>query len=137
MSEPTTQGRATPSIAFDRAMNGVNTRCSHLTALLDLGDLDRGEHVARSTVNVWLAGSAAYRRLVRHGEATLAEVKTIRERLDVMYLRLLEVMKRAYALLEGHMSRNTLDDLRIQLVTAAAQLDSDAATPGKAPSTND
>jgi hypothetical protein len=132
MSEPTTAGRATPSIAFDRAMEGVNTRCIHLTALLDLGDLDRGEHVARSAVNVWLAGSAAYRRLVRHDEATIAEV---RERLDVMYLRLLEVMKRAYAVLEGHLSRNTLDDLRMQLVTAAAQLDSEAAIPGKAPST--
>lgn len=137
MSEPTTPGRATPSIAFDRAMEGVNTRCSHLTALLDQGDLDRGEHVARSAVNVWLAGSAAYRRLVRHDEAlaTITEVKATRERLDVTYLRLLEVMKHAYALLEGHMSRNTLDDLRIQLVTAAAQLDSDA--PGKATFTND
>jgi len=130
MSEPTTPGRATPSIAFDRAMEGVVTRCSHLTALLDLGDLDRGEDAARSAVNVWLAGSAAYRRLVRH-EATIAELTATRERLDVTYLRLLGVMKRAYAVLEGHMSRNTLDDLRIQLVTAAAQLDSDAATPGK------
>jgi hypothetical protein len=116
---------------LDRAMEGGNTRCIHLAALLDLGDLDRGEHVARSAVNGWLAGSAAYRRLVRHDEATITEV---RERLGVMYLRLLEVMKRAYAVLEGHLSRNTLDDLRMQLVTAAAQLDSDAAIPGKAPS---
>jgi hypothetical protein len=137
MSEQTTAGRATPSIAFDRAMKGVNTRCSHLTALLELGDLDRGEHVARSAVNVWLAGSAAYRRLVRHDEATIAELKTTRERLDATYLQLLEVMKRAYALLEGHMSRNTVDDLRTQLVTAAAHLDRDAATHGKATSIND
>jgi hypothetical protein len=130
MSEPTTPGRATSSIAFDRAMAGVNTRCSHLTTLLDLGDLDRGEHVARSAVNVWLAGSAAYRRLVQH-EATIAEVQATRERLDATYFQLLEVMKRAYALLEGHMSRNTVDDLRTQLVTAAAHLDRDAATPWK------
>lgn len=128
MSESTTPGRATPSIAFDRAMEGVNTRCSHLTALLDLGDLDRMEHVARSAVNVWLAGSAAYRRFVRHDESTIAEVKATRQRLDAMYLQLLDVMKRAYALLEGHPSRNTLDDLRMQLVTAVAQLDSDEAT---------
>jgi hypothetical protein len=105
-------------------MEGVNTRCSHLTALLDLGDLDHVDQVARSAVNVWLAGSAAYRRLVRHDEPPIAEMKVTRQRLDAMYHALLDVMKRAYALLEGRPSRNTLDDLRMQLVTAAAQLDS-------------
>lgn len=133
MSEPTAPGRATPSIAFDRAMEGVNTRCSHLTTLLDLGDFDHVEHVARSAVNVWLAGSAAYRRLIGHDEPTIAEVKATRQRLNAMYLQLLDVMKRGYALLEWHPLRNTFDDLRMQLVTAAAQLDSDAATRGKAP----
>jgi hypothetical protein len=56
MSEPTTPGRATPSIAFDRAMEGGDTRCSHLMALLDLGDLDRMEHVAYELA-----------RIIRHG----------------------------------------------------------------------
>jgi hypothetical protein len=137
MNEPMAPGRATPSIAFDRAMAGVDTRCSQLTTLLDLGDLDRVEYVARSAVNVWLAGSAAYRRLVQHHGPTIAEVKATRQRLDVMYLQQLDVMKRAYALLEGHPSHNTLDDLRMQLVTAAAQLDIDAAPEGRAPSAND
>lgn len=131
MSEPMEPGRATPSVAFDRAMAGVNTRCSHLTTLLDLGDLDRVEHVARSAVNVWLAGRAAFRRLARNDAATIAEVNATRERLDAMYLELLDVMKRAYALLESHPSRSILDDLRIQVVTAAAQLDSDAAGEGR------
>jgi hypothetical protein len=135
MNESTTPGRATPSIAFDRAMAGADTRCSHLTTLLELGDFDRVEHVARSAVNIWLAGCAAYRRLVQHDEAT--EVKVTRERLDAMCLQLLDVMKRAYARLEVHPIRNTINDLRMQLVTAAAQLDSDGAIPGKAPTTND
>lgn len=130
VGEPTTSGRATPSIAFDRAMVGVNTRCSHLTTLLDLGDLDSVEHVARSAVNVWLAGSAAYRRLARHDEPTIAEVKATRQRLGAMYLQLLDGMKRACALLETHPSRNIFDDLWMQLVTEAAQLDSGATTPG-------
>jgi hypothetical protein len=112
-------------------MAGVNTRCSHLTTLLDLGDLDSVEHVARSAVNVWLAGSAAYRRLARHDEPTIAEVKATRQRLDAMYLQLLDGMKRACALLETHPSRNIFDDLWMQLVTAAAQLDSDAAARGR------
>lgn len=130
MREPTAQGRATPSIAFDRAMAGVDTRCSHLTTLLDLGDLDHVEHVARSAVNVWLAGSAAYRRLARNDRSTVAEVEATRQRLDAMCRELLAVMTRACGPLEGHPSRNIIDDLRMQLVTASAQLDSDRASLG-------
>jgi hypothetical protein len=123
---PTKPGRATPSIAFERAMTCVDTRCRQLTILLDLGDLDSVEPVARSAVNLWLAGSSAYRRLARHDEPTVTEVKSIRQRLDAMYLRLLNGLKRACSLLERHPSRNTFDDLWMELVTAAAQLDSDA-----------
>jgi hypothetical protein len=123
---PTTPGRATPSIAFERAMVSVDTRCRQLTILLDLGDLDSVEPVARSAVNLWLAGSSAYRRLARQDEPTVTEVKAIRQRLDAMYLRLLDGLKRACSLLETHPSRNTFDDLWMELVTAAAHLDSDA-----------
>jgi hypothetical protein len=117
-------------------MVGVNARCSDLATLLDLGDLDSVEQVARSAVNLWLAGSAAYRRLARHDEPTIAVVKATRQRLDAVYLELLDGMKRACAMLEMHPSRNTFDDLWMQLVTAAAQLDMDLAARGEASPTN-
>jgi hypothetical protein len=42
--------------------------------------------------------------------------------LDAAYIQLLGVMKRAYKLLAEHATRNALDDMRMELVTAAAQL---------------
>jgi hypothetical protein len=126
--KPTTPGRAAPSIAFDRAMTGVDTRCSHLTTLLDMCDLDPVAHVARSAVNLWLTGRSAHRRLVEHDPANNPEVEEARQRLDTASSQLLDVMKRAHKLLAGHATRNALDDMRMELVTAAAQLNSDATT---------
>ena len=56
---------------------------------------------------------------------------------DEPSLELLDEMKRACALLERHPSRNTFDDLWMQLVTAAAQLDSDAPLVERRPPPND
>lgn len=39
-SEPTTPGRATASVAFARALTGVDTRCKHMATLLDIGDAE-------------------------------------------------------------------------------------------------
>lgn len=128
MSEPEqTQGRAAPSVAFDRAMTGVDTRCQHLTTLLDMRDMDRVEHVVRSAANLWLAGRAAYRRLVERDEATSPHVAAARQRLDSTYLLLLHLLKRAHTQTPDHAMRSKLDDVRIELVTAAAQPISDPA----------
>jgi hypothetical protein len=121
--KPTTPGRAAPSIAFDRAMTGVDTRCSHLTTLLDISDFDPVAHVARSAINLWLTGRSAHRPLVESDPANNPEgVEAARQRLDAAYIQLLGVMKRAYKLLAEHATRNALDDMRMELVTAAAQL---------------
>lgn len=125
--EQTTPGRAAPSVAFDRAMTGVDTRCTHLTTLLDMRDLERVEHVVRSSANLWLAGRAAYRRLVERDDATSPHVVAARRRLDSSYLLLLNLLRRAHALIPDHAMRSKLDDVRIELVTAAAQPISDAA----------
>lgn len=124
--EQTTPGRAAPSVAFDRAMAGVDTRGQHLTTLLDTRDLDRVDHVVRSAANLWLAGRAAYRRLVDRDHATSPHVAAARQRLDSGYLLLLNLLKRAHTLIADHAMRSKLDDVRIELVQAAAQPISDA-----------
>lgn len=118
--EPTTPGRAAPSVAFDRAMAGVDTRCSDLTTLLDRGHLDSLEHVARSAANLWLTGRSAYRRLVERDRATSPHVVAARQRLESTYAQLLEVLGRAYARAPDHTTRSRLDDVRIEIVTTAA-----------------
>jgi hypothetical protein len=112
-------------------MAGVDTRCTHLTTLLDMGDLERVEHVVRSAANLWLAGRAAYRRLAERDEATSPHVVVARRRLDSSYLLLLNLLKRAHTAIPDHAMRSKLDDVRIELVTAAAQpIDDAAATAG-------
>lgn len=128
--EDATPGRAAPSIAFDRAMVGVDTRCSDLTILLDLGELDRMEHVARSAADLWLTGRSAYRRLAERDQPTSPHVVAARQRLESAYVRLLHVLKRAHTRAPDQTTRSQLDDVWIELVTAAAQPISDAAACG-------
>lgn len=129
--EQTPPGRAAPCVAFDRAMAGVETRCSDLTSLLDRGDLDRLDHVARNAANLWLTGRSAYRRLVERDPATSPHVVVARQRLESAYAQLLQVLRRAYKQASDHTTRSQLDDVRHDLVTAAAQPIGDAsATTG-------
>lgn len=129
--EQMSPGRAAPSVAFDRAMAGVDTRCSDLTSLLDRGDLDRLEHVARSAANLWLTGRSAYRRLLERDPATSPQVVASRQRLESAYAQLLQVLGRAYKQAPDHTTRSQLDDVRHDLVAAAAQPVGDApATAG-------
>jgi hypothetical protein len=142
-------GRPTATVGFDGYMARVDQRHTHLRMMLDLRDLDRMLEIATSAVKLWLLGRDAYRALVeraRQGEgATRPDPQAARQRLDDAYARLLEVLRLAYAQLDGHghPTRNALDDQRTQLVTAAAALDSDAApttnapAPDKAPPTDD
>src|SRR5882724_7931780 len=106
--ERTTPGRAAPSVAFDRAMAGVDTRCSDLTTLLDRGDLDRLEHVARSAANLWHTGRSAYRRLVERNQAASPHVVEARQRLESTYAQLLQVLRRAYRQATDHTTRSQL-----------------------------
>lgn len=131
-NDPPAPGRAAPSVAFDRAMTGVETRCNHATMLLDMQDLARVEYVVRSATNLWLTGRAAYRRLVERDSATSSAAREARQRLDSMYVRLLEVLRRAHTLIHDHATRSKLDDARIELVTAAAQPISDATATSDA-----
>jgi hypothetical protein len=119
-----TPGRAAPSVAFDRAMEGVDTRSSDLMTLLDTGSLDRIEHVARSAANLWLTGRSAYRRLVERDQETSLHVVAARQRLESAYVLLLHILRRAHAQAKDHPTRSQLDDVRIELVTAAAHPDS-------------
>lgn len=135
--EQAVPGRAVPSVAFDRAMTGVDTRCQHLTTLLDMRDLERVDHVVRSAANLWLAGRAACRRLVERAEVTSPDVMAARRRLDSSYLLLLNLLKRAHTLIPDHATRIKLDDVRIELVTAAAQPISDATATADAARSGD
>ena len=59
--------------------HGPDAGPAALTTLLDLGDLDSVEHVARSAVNVWLAGSAAAAAIcVFYRDSSHSELGTIR-----------------------------------------------------------
>jgi hypothetical protein len=136
-AEQTTPGRAAPSVAFDRAMAGVDTRCSDLTAVLDSGDLDRVEHVVRSAVNLWLTGRSAYRRLVERERSTSPHVTAARQCLNAAYVRLLDVLGHAYARAGDHTTRSHLDDVRIELITAAAQPITDGKAAVEAKRTDD
>lgn len=120
-TEPTTPGCAAPSAAFDRAMSAVVARCTHLTALLDAGDIARVEQVARSAANLWLTGRSALRRLVERDRAASPQVAEARQRLDASYLMLLRVLRRAHTDAPDLSTRSQLDDVRIDLVTAAAK----------------
>jgi hypothetical protein len=132
-SEPTTPGRATASIAFARALTGVDTRCGHITTLLDMGDLARVPHVARSAANLWLTGRAAYRRLVEREPAKSPPVEAARRRLEAAYLLLLNLIKRARAASQEHAPQSDLDDIRLEIVTAAAHPIDEAVAPAEAP----
>ncbi len=135
--EPPTPARAAPSVAFDRAMAGVDTRCSDLTTLLDRGNLERLEHVARSAANLWLTGRSAYRRLVDCDRSTSPHVVAARQRLEATYAELLQVLGRAYAEAQDHTTRSQLDDVRIEIVTAAAHPISDLAATASTPRSDD
>ncbi len=126
-TEPTTPRRAAPSVAFDRAMTAVDTRCTYLTSLLDGSDLARIEQVARSAANLWLTGRSALRRLVERDRAACPQVAEARQRLDASYVRLLRVLRRAHSEARDLSTRTQLDDVRIDLVTAAAKPIGDAA----------
>lgn len=125
--EKITPGRATPSVAFRRAMTDVETRCNDLATLLDNHDFGQLEHTVRSAANLWLAGRAAYRRLVERDTEANPDVGAARQLLESTYLTLLNLLKRAHTLIDGHPARSMLDDVRITLVTAMAQPVSDAA----------
>lgn len=120
---------ATTSGTFDRYMSRVDARCTHLTTLLDLRDLDSVVDVASSAVKLWLQGRDASRELVERDETN---APAARQHLDALYARLLEAMQRADTMLAGHPTRDKLDDLRTQLVKAAEALNRAAATPAKA-----
>jgi hypothetical protein len=129
-SEPAIPGRAAASVAFARALTGVDTRCSHLTTLLDMRELEHVAHVARSAANLWLTGRAAYRRLAERDTPTSPPVEAARQRLDAAYILLLNLIKRAHALSQGQTMPSDLDDIRLELVTGAAQPVDDAAPTG-------
>lgn len=129
-SEPTTP-RAAASVAFARALTDVDTRCTHLTTLLDRCDLEQVMHVARSAANLWLTGRAAYRRLVAREPASSPPVEAARRRMEASYLMLLDLIKRAQVLSPVHRVRSNLDDIWIELVTAAAQPIESAAPPAE------
>jgi hypothetical protein len=135
--EQTTPGRAAPSVAFDRAMAGVDTRCNDLTAVLDSGDLGHVEHAARSAVNLWLTGRSACRRIVERERPNSQQVAVARQRLNTAYARLLDLLGRAYACAGDHTTRSQLDDVRIELVTAAAQPITDAKAAVEVKRTDD
>jgi len=135
--EQTKPGRAAPGVAFDRAMAGIDTRCSHMATLLEIGDLQRIAHVSRSAVNLWLTGRSAYRRLVEGGRSATPHATAAPRRLDAAYLVLLQLLKRAHAQAPDHATRSWLDDAQADLITVAAQPISDAALPAGAEHADD
>jgi hypothetical protein len=126
MSEPdrdnkkAAPGRASPDVAFRRAMDGISTRCSDLAAMLDNGDFGQVAHTAQSAVNLWLTARIACRRLDVLGPASTSAGDT-RQFLESGYTTLLDLLKRAHTLIDRHEIKNTLDNLRITLVGAMTQ----------------
>lgn len=108
-------------------MTDVETRCNDLVTLLDNHDFGQVEHTVRSAANLWLAGRAAYRRLVERDTEASPDVGAARQLLESTYLTLLNLLKRAHTLIDEHPTRSMLDDVRITLITAMAQPLSDAA----------
>ena len=130
-SETTTPPRATASVAFARAVTDVDTRCTQLTTLLDKHELEHVVHVARSAADLWLTGRAAYRRIVDHEPATSRPAEAARRRLDAAFLRLLDLVRRAHTLSRNIEAQSRLDDIRIELVTAAAHPIEKTAPPAE------
>ncbi len=119
-NKQTPPGRASPDVAFRRAMDGISTRCSDLAAMLDKGDFEQVVHMAQSAVNLWLTARVACRRLDVLGAASNS-VGDARQLLESGYTTLLDVLKRAYTLIDRHEIKSTLDNLRITLVGAMTQ----------------
>jgi len=114
-------GRAAPGIAFDRAMAAVDLRCNHLTILLNGGNVERIEQVLRSAVNLWLTGRSALRRLVECSRAQGPQVTAAHQRLDSSYLLLLRILGCAQTEASDLSTRSQLEDMRVDLVAAAAK----------------
>ena len=117
----TPPGRASPDVAFRRAMAGVTTRCSDLTTMLDNGAFGQVEHTARSAVNLWLTARIACRRLGEH-EAARNPAGDADQLLRASYEALLHVLKRAHTLGGNPETKGVIDDLRITLVAAMSHM---------------
>lgn len=119
--EKTSPGRAAPNIAFGQAMTAVAARCSQIAISLDSQDLGQVAHVFRSAANLWLAGRSACRRLVGNDRDTTPDARAAMALLNESYVGLLELLARAYKVVEELDVRKVLDDVRLMLVTAMAE----------------
>lgn len=124
-SEPTPAGRATASVAFARAVAGVDSRCAQLTARLDTNDLDHVVHVARSAMNLWLTARAACRRLASREPPP--SVKAARRCLAAAHARLLSAIARAADLVPASALGGDLESIRRELAEASARPSDDTA----------
>lgn len=120
-NKKTRPGRASPDVAFRRAMAGVTTRCSDLATMLDNGAFGQVEHTARSAVNLWLTARIACRRLSER-EAACNPAGDAQHLLGASYAALLDLLKRAYTLIDSHETKSAIDNLRITLVSTMSQI---------------
>lgn len=118
--QPTPTHRA-PGVAFDHALRDCDARCARLTDLIARCEFEHVVDIARSAGDLWLTSRAAYRRIVDREPANSPTAETARARLDAAFLQLLDVLRRACTQSRRHAMQSRLDDLRIELITAAAQ----------------
>jgi hypothetical protein len=118
--QPTPTYRA-PGAAFEHALRDCEKRCARLTNLLGRREFAHVVDLARSAGDLWLTGRAAYRRIVDREPANSPTAETARARLNAAFLPLLDVVRRARAQSRSHAIQSRLDDLRIELITAAAE----------------
>jgi hypothetical protein len=88
--------------------------------MLDNGDFGQVEYTAQSAVNLWLTARIACRRLGER-EAALNPTGDAQELLGASYAALLDLLKRAYTMIDRHETKSALDNLRITLVSTMAQ----------------
>jgi hypothetical protein len=127
-SEKMTPDGAKASVAFVRALTGVDTRCKHIATLLDMNDLGEVALVARSAADRLLTGRAAYRWIVESEPAKNPAADEASRRLEAAHVLLLDLISRVRALTLEHETKIELDKIWLELVTAAAQPNNDVVT---------
>jgi FHA domain-containing protein len=123
MSDPdkrdhTTAEYAESKVAFRQAMVSAREQCSQLEKRLDTAEIEDADGMLMRAATFWLTGHEVYRRLIADGSAKSPYLN----HLQSAHQLLLRALSRVYRAFDDQQVRGKLDDVRLMLGQAQAQL---------------